>query len=231
MWAAIAKKKPEEKKAGNPQVVKGGAVPKEFYIGQKVEEPVPDPEPKPAPPPPAPAATTSSDEPVRRLVLDTGAIVQGSAGLADRADEFITLQEVVQEVRDKKSRAFMEAFPFELIIRQPTQESIKAVVDVAKKTGDYGTLSAVDLRVLALAHTVASEHNSILELKTTTKDPVISPTWPPMRGPPCPPAGDRGTRVMTRMRGRGKRLRRTRPGRLGARRGRSVRRLPPTLLR
>lgn len=47
--------------------------------------------------------------------------------------------------------------PFELIYREPTPESLKAVMDFARKTGDFTSLSAVDLRVLALTYTMEKE--------------------------------------------------------------------------
>eukprot|EP00659_Diplonema_papillatum_P019512 gene19512-30070_t len=97
----------------------------------------------------------------RILVLDTGALIRGAGGLATQADEFTTTADVLAEVRDKKTRAFVDSFPFEIVLREPSKESARAVVEVAKATGDFGALSRTDLRILALAHTLASENNEV----------------------------------------------------------------------
>eukprot|EP01064_Diplonema_japonicum_P001487 TRINITY_DN1095_c0_g2_i2.p1 TRINITY_DN1095_c0_g2~~TRINITY_DN1095_c0_g2_i2.p1 ORF type:complete len:296 (+),score=104.62 TRINITY_DN1095_c0_g2_i2:76-963(+) len=95
------------------------------------------------------------------LVLDTGGLIKGSTGLAEMADEFVTIQDVMTEVRDKKTRDFVESFPFAINIREPTKEAMREVIRVAKITGDFGTLSSVDLRVLGMAYTVAEEMKSL----------------------------------------------------------------------
>ena len=46
---------------------------------------------------------------------------------------------------------------FDLNYREPAPESIKAVMAFSRKTGDYASLSAVDIRVIALAHTLERE--------------------------------------------------------------------------
>ena len=114
----------------------------------------------------------------KTLVLDTGALIKGGVDLYGMAEEFCTIKEVFQEVRDRKTRDFVESFPYEVIIREPTKESMSAVIRMCKNTGDLGTLSSVDLRVLALAHTVAAEAESItapptVEANGTKKKPII----------------------------------------------------------
>jgi RNA-binding protein NOB1 len=62
--------------------------------------------------------------------------------------------------------------PFELVYREPTPESLKAVMDFARKTGDFSSLSVVDLRVLALTYTIEKETKGNVE--HLRKEPVRS---------------------------------------------------------
>ncbi|GIL95464.1 hypothetical protein Vretimale_1488, partial [Volvox reticuliferus] len=104
----------------------------------------------------APAAYTSTPPPSaeeRIAVVDTNAIISGLR-LEHLADRYCTIPEVVAEVRDKQSRTFLSTLPFSLDVREPSDESIKAVQRFARETGDIHSLSAVDLKLLALAHTL-----------------------------------------------------------------------------
>ena len=61
---------------------------------------------------------------------------------------------------------------FDLNYREPTPESMKAVMAFARKTGDYASLSAVDMRVIALTYTLEKEiKGSVEHLRT---EPVRS---------------------------------------------------------
>ncbi|KAE9553840.1 hypothetical protein FO519_002928 [Halicephalobus sp. NKZ332] len=94
---------------------------------------------------------------VHHLVVDTGGFIK-NAPLIDIGSKIYTLDAVVKEIRDKETRQRLKALPFELIIKEPSNESIKAVIDVSKKTGDYASLSFVDLKVIALALDLHIEH-------------------------------------------------------------------------
>mmetsp|Transcript_2550 Transcript_2550/g.2898 ORF Transcript_2550/g.2898 Transcript_2550/m.2898 type:complete len:504 (+) Transcript_2550:161-1672(+) len=85
------------------------------------------------------------------LVVDTGALVRGE-NLSQLADNFYTLNDVIAEVRDKKTRALLERLPFTLQIREPSEEAVKTIVRFAKETGDLAVLSKPDIRVLALTY-------------------------------------------------------------------------------
>eukprot|EP00878_Enallax_costatus_P024725 GHUV01026408.1.p1 GENE.GHUV01026408.1~~GHUV01026408.1.p1 ORF type:complete len:101 (+),score=13.04 GHUV01026408.1:871-1173(+) len=71
-----------------------------------------------------PQDLTASTEGLRLLVVDANAIIGGIRpdGIADRA---VTIQEVYDEIRDKQSRQFLAALPYQLQISEPTEESIK----------------------------------------------------------------------------------------------------------
>jgi RNA-binding protein NOB1 len=68
---------------------------------------------------------TRSTENLRVLVVDANAIIGGVRldGIADRA---VTVQEVLEEVRDKQSRQFLASLPFTIDVAEPTDESMAA---------------------------------------------------------------------------------------------------------
>ncbi|GFR39822.1 hypothetical protein Agub_g315 [Astrephomene gubernaculifera] len=104
----------------------------------------------------APAAPTGVPAPTadeRVAVVDTNAIISGLR-LEQLADRFCTIPEVLAEVRDKQARTFLSTLPFSLDVREPSDDSVKAVQRFARETGDIHSLSAVDLKLLALAHTL-----------------------------------------------------------------------------
>ncbi|KAF6254528.1 hypothetical protein COO60DRAFT_1627844 [Scenedesmus sp. NREL 46B-D3] len=95
----------------------------------------------------------SSTENLRLLVVDANAIIGGLKleGIADRA---VTIPEVFAEIRDKQSRQFLSTLPYKLQLLEPTEDSVTAVTRFARETGDIAVLSSVDLKLLALAHTL-----------------------------------------------------------------------------
>merc|ERR1719309_520033 len=42
--------------------------------------------------------------------------------------------------------------PFDIMYKQPTSEAVRFISEFARKTGDYASLSAVDIRVLAVTY-------------------------------------------------------------------------------
>uniref|UniRef100_A0A0M3J8A7 RNA-binding protein NOB1 (inferred by orthology to a human protein) n=1 Tax=Anisakis simplex TaxID=6269 RepID=A0A0M3J8A7_ANISI len=58
----------------------------------------------------------------------------------------------LDELKCEKSKHLLETIPYEIVIREPSKESLQIVCDCSKKTGDYASLSVVDLKVLALTH-------------------------------------------------------------------------------
>ena len=59
---------------------------------------------------------------------------------------------VLDEIRDAKAREHLDNLPFELQTRVPTAEAMKAMSDFSRLTGDYRSLSSVDMQVLALLY-------------------------------------------------------------------------------
>lgn len=88
------------------------------------------------------------------LIVDSGAIIKhsGFSTLQNAAATYYTSQGVYDEIRDSKARQHLESLPFELQVREPSNEGMLKVVEFSRKTGDYASLSAVDLQILGLLY-------------------------------------------------------------------------------
>ncbi|NWH39592.1 NOB1 protein, partial [Chloropsis hardwickii] len=93
---------------------------------------------------------------VPHVVADTGAFLS-AAPLQDIAEALYTVPEVLAEIRDRPARRRLAALPCELRIRRPRPELLRLVTEFSKKTGDYPSLSAADLQVLALTCQLQAE--------------------------------------------------------------------------
>ena len=104
---------------------------------------------------------------LEHLVVDSGAIIKGCGfDFHKTSKRFWTVQDVVNEIRDKKSLHLLETLPFELEVRVPSDTAMRAVADFARKTGDFAALSLTDLRVLALTYQLEVEENGTQFLRT-----------------------------------------------------------------
>jgi len=99
------------------------------------------------------------DERYRCLVVDSGPIIRmtGLTALRDKAQLYYTVPAVLQEIRDAKARQHMGSLPFELITREASPEGVQAMVNFSRQTGDYQSLSSVDLQVLGLLYDLERE--------------------------------------------------------------------------
>eukprot|EP00026_Physarum_polycephalum_P009360 Phypoly_transcript_09481.p1 GENE.Phypoly_transcript_09481~~Phypoly_transcript_09481.p1 ORF type:complete len:398 (-),score=109.51 Phypoly_transcript_09481:103-1296(-) len=105
------------------------------------------------------------------LVVDTNAFIKG-VRIETIGQEFYTIPQVIEEVRDAKARQFLANFPLPILTKEPTPAALKAVAAFARKTGDYAFLSAVDLRILALVYTLECEaKGSAAHLRTEPLKP------------------------------------------------------------
>ncbi|KAM9953443.1 hypothetical protein ACTFIR_008511 [Dictyostelium discoideum] len=123
-------------------------------------------------------AMTNEKTTASYLIIDTNALISGTR-LETLGKELWTIPEVLEEVKDKKTSTFLTSFPFEIKTRQPTHESMVAVSEFSKKTGDYPSLSATDMKLIALTYTFEAQVNGIDHIKTepeklqvVTKKPV-----------------------------------------------------------
>ncbi|KAG2448975.1 hypothetical protein HYH02_005729 [Chlamydomonas schloesseri] len=113
---------------------------------------------------PAPVEAPAPTAEERVAVVDTNAIISGLR-LENLADRFCTIPEVLTEVRDKQARTFLSTLPFTIDVREPDEESLKAVQRFARETGDIHSLSTVDVKLLALAHSLEVAANGQANLR------------------------------------------------------------------
>ncbi|XP_078101262.1 RNA-binding protein NOB1 isoform X2 [Sander vitreus] len=106
---------------------------------------------------------------VSHVVADAGAFLK-KASLQDIGSNIYTLRDVVDEIRDKPTRRSLAFLPYTLIFKEPHPEHIRLVTEFSKKTGDYPSLSATDIKVLALTYQLELEHVGSQHLK---KEPEI----------------------------------------------------------
>ncbi|KAJ1889678.1 20S-pre-rRNA D-site endonuclease nob1 [Kickxella alabastrina] len=116
-------------------------------------------------------------KPVVTLIVDTNPFVKGLP-LDHIATKFVTVPDVVRELRSRASKDRFEALElkFGVDILTPDAESMQAVCDFAKKTGDFSTLALADLRVIALAFMLEKKANGMrhLRLEPVGDQPNIS---------------------------------------------------------
>merc|ERR1712183_511238 len=107
------------------------------------------------------------------LVADSAAFLR-NADLHNLGHKVFTVREVVGEIRDSATKQRLAVLPYELNFRTPSAESLQVVTEFSKKTGDYKSLSAVDLRVLALTYQLEKEFGDADSINTHhEKKPII----------------------------------------------------------
>ena len=91
----------------------------------------------------------------KTLIFDTTPLLNGNVPF-NSADEFFTVKEVLEEVKDKASRERLSTF-YSLQVKEPTKEALTIVMDAARTTGDLPSLSRTDIVFLALCVTLDKE--------------------------------------------------------------------------
>ncbi|KAM9756600.1 RNA-binding protein NOB1 [Dama dama] len=102
--------------------------------------------------------------PVEHVVADAGAFLLDAA-LQDIGKNIYTIRDVVSEIRDKATRRRLAVLPYELRFKEPFPEYVRLVTEFSKKTGDYPSLSATDIQVLALTYQLEAEFVGVSHLK------------------------------------------------------------------
>lgn len=87
--------------------------------------------------------------PVTHLIVDAAGFLK-KAKLIDIGSKLYTTSSVVGEIKDKATKEYIQSIPYDIEIKEPTKESLIKVIEVAKKTGDYPSLSGPDLGIIAL---------------------------------------------------------------------------------
>nr|XP_026260275.1 RNA-binding protein NOB1 isoform X1 [Urocitellus parryii] len=133
--------------------------------------------------------------PVEHVVADAGAFLRDAA-LQDIGKNIYTIREVVSEIRDKATRRRLAVLPYELRFKQPFPEYVRLgeclcpsivreagvpspqatclVTEFSKKTGDYPSLSATDIQVLALTYQLEAEFVGVSHLKQEPEKVKVS---------------------------------------------------------
>jgi RNA-binding protein NOB1 len=119
---------------------------------------------------------SDNDNVYQYLVVDSGPIIRltGMSTLFHRAKLFYTVPAVLQEIRDSKARMHLQNLPFVLHTKEASPEAIQAVIFFAKQTGDYASLSSVDIQVLALQYDLEKQacRGHVGHVRTTPKRTV-----------------------------------------------------------
>ncbi|XP_011191094.2 RNA-binding protein NOB1 [Zeugodacus cucurbitae] len=109
-------------------------------------------------------------EKIEYLVADTTAFIN-AVQLNDYAKNVLTVPDVITEVRNKRQIRRLCVLPFDLQVREPRTDSIKHCVEFAKKTGDYASLSGIDIKVISLTYELEVDNVGDTHLRT---EPVVS---------------------------------------------------------
>ncbi|XP_075979511.1 RNA-binding protein NOB1 [Anticarsia gemmatalis] len=102
---------------------------------------------------------------IKHLVVDTTAFIKAAA-LQDIAENVYTIQEVIDEITNDRQRKKLVVLPYDLIVKDVFTENIKFITEFSKKTGDYPSLSATDIKVMALTYQLEKEKIGTEHLKT-----------------------------------------------------------------
>ncbi|MCJ1310408.1 Nin1 binding protein [Agyrium rufum] len=101
--------------------------------------------------------------PTHTIILDAGPLLSNSPSISSllaKAEKIYTTPSIIAEIKDKDARARLQAtvVPF-IVIKSPSPNSVKAVTEFARRTGDLVVLSRPDLEILALAYELECERN------------------------------------------------------------------------
>lgn len=96
--------------------------------------------------------------------------------LQDVAEKMITCPEVVAEITNKRQLRRLVVLPYDLIVKEAFPENVHIITEFAKKTGDYPSLSATDIKVMALTYQLEKEKVGIDHLRTEPimQKPIIT---------------------------------------------------------
>ncbi|EEF51165.1 RNA-binding protein nob1, putative [Ricinus communis] len=98
-----------------------------------------------------------SSKGISMAVIDANAVIEGGEKLHNLADKFVTVPEVLAEIRDPVSRHRLSFVPFTIDSLEPSTDALNKVIKFARATGDLQTLSDVDLKLLALTYTLEAQ--------------------------------------------------------------------------
>lgn len=109
---------------------------------------------------------------IKHLVVDTTAFIK-AGNLQDIAENVYTVQEVIDEITNDRQRKKLVVLPYDLVVKNVFSENVRFITEFSKKTGDYTSLSATDIKVMALAYQLEKEKTGTAHLKT---EPTLQKT-------------------------------------------------------
>ncbi|XP_023302247.2 RNA-binding protein NOB1 [Lucilia cuprina] len=112
---------------------------------------------------------TEDKKKIKYLVADTTAFIN-TVQLNDYCENVLTVPDVIEEVRHRRQIRRLCVLPYDLQVREPRAESIKHCVEFSKKTGDYASLSGIDIKVIALTYELEADTVGTAHLRT---EPVV----------------------------------------------------------
>ncbi|KAL8727513.1 MAG: hypothetical protein Q9181_005685 [Wetmoreana brouardii] len=112
----------------------------------------------------------SSTKPIHTIVLDAGPMLKNDPSISSllaKAERLITVPSVIAEIKDATARSRIETtwMPF-LELISPNHQSVRAVADFARRTGDLTVLSKPDLDILAITYAAENQRNGVSNIRT-----------------------------------------------------------------
>merc|ERR1719334_183589 len=109
-------------------------------------------------------SSSSSSVCAHHVIVDSGGFIS-NAPIKDLSSNVYCIQDVVNEIKDKATKQRLQVLPYSINFREPSAESVSVVSAFAKKTGDYRSLSATDIRLIALTYQLEKEHAGVAHLR------------------------------------------------------------------
>ncbi|XP_053208128.1 RNA-binding protein NOB1-like [Panonychus citri] len=85
------------------------------------------------------------------LIVDSSGFINGF-DIHELTENVVTLVDVIGEIKDRQTKERLSRLPYQIDFRDPDPEDVKIVSQFSRKTGDYASLSPVDLKLIALTY-------------------------------------------------------------------------------
>jgi len=111
-----------------------------------------------------------NEKKIQYYILDSTAIIHFTLTEEIQLEnsQILLPEEIKNEIKSAQSRTALELIESndKVVYTHPTKESIKRIISIAKQTGDFSSLSEIDIQVLALSldypnSTLISDDNAI----------------------------------------------------------------------